>query len=135
MTFRTCSFLLLFFFSITFYSCEDGRSAEEAVEDATEEMVSDARTETEALNAELVEARNAIDARIALLSQDLDEAGDDAREEIQESIRELKDYGSDIDNRMDEIGRDINSGWDEFKRETKSTLKKIEAEIDEEIRD
>lgn len=135
MTFNKFSFLLIFFLSFAVFSCEDGRTAEEAIDDASEEMADDIRTETEELSAELTEARRSIDKRLEALENDLDSAGADARQEIQESIRELRDYGNDIDNRMDKLGRDVKNGWAEFKRETKSTLQKVEAEINEEIRE
>lgn len=130
MTIQKFSFLFFLLLSATFASCDDARTAGEQLDNATEDVSDEFRTETEELNAELRNARRSIDQRLDALENDLENASDDARAEINETMRELRDYGNDIDDRMDKIGKDANNGWQAFKQETQATLRKIEAEIE-----
>lgn len=129
-------FLIILFAAFAFLAaCDDGSPVSNEMDEATDEVAEEYRTESEEIGTELREARAAIDARLAVLERDLKDANAEAQDEIQENIRELKDYGNDVDDQIDKLGKDLKTGWKAFKQETKSTLEAVEAEVEKELND
>lgn len=117
--------------SLTFTSCNNNDTTSEKVEEAAEDFADAFRTEREEMMADLKEARENINERIAKMESNLENASDEAKTEMEEQLKQLNEWGSEVDDKIDNLGKDLSSGWEAFKTDVKQTLQEIDKELDE----
>lgn len=112
-------------------SCNNNKSTAEKVEQASEEVADVFRTEREELVADLKEARADINAQLAIVEKNLENASADAKLELQEQMKQLDAWGKKVDQQMNDLGKDLANGWEAFKSDVQSTLKEIDENLED----
>lgn len=132
---RTFRFLLLAFgliFMIGFTtSCDNNQSASEQVEEAGDDMADAFRTEREELQADLREARNNINNKLAELRGELSTASEETKEDINDQIDKLEKWGDSLDKDMDRVSNSVQNGWETLKGNVRKTLDEIQDDWDD----